>query len=108
MLCSAEIQAERDRVFRPHAWYYAFTHGGVRRLIEKEKLQKLEEGLLDGTVVPRIAILDKSLAEVSPSLTGIVTAIIKNPGRASFGHAAKMAPRVPAMHLNDRNKSGKS
>jgi hypothetical protein len=67
--------------FRPHAWYYAFTHGGLRRLIEKEKLQKLEEGLLDGTVAPRIVILDKSLAEVSPSLTDFVTSHYQESGK---------------------------
>jgi hypothetical protein len=59
-------------VFRPHAWYYAFTHGGVRSTLDKEKLSQLENDFEKGAIAPKLIILDQHMAEISPKLTSLI------------------------------------
>jgi hypothetical protein len=59
-------------VFRPHAWYYAFMHGGVRSTLDKEKLSQLENDCEKGAIAPKLIILDQYIAELSPKLTTLI------------------------------------
>jgi len=59
-------------VFRPHAWYYAFTHGGVRSTLDKERLQRFENDLQNGIITPKLVVLDKHLVELAPGITTYV------------------------------------
>jgi hypothetical protein len=58
--------------FRPHAWYYAFTHGGVRSAIDKDKLSQFEDDFETGVIAPKLVIMDQHMAEVSPRLTSLI------------------------------------
>jgi hypothetical protein len=71
-------------VFRPHAWYYSFTHGGVHRAIAAKEIHKLETNMSEGQVRPCFVIFDDELKQVSSPLNKIIEEEYKPSGHGNI------------------------
>ena len=58
-------------VFRPHAYFYFFVHGGIMQFISAQDRQQLYDGLLSGTIAPTLVIPSGTLLELSPKVDEI-------------------------------------
>lgn len=53
-------------LFRDPAWKYWKLHSGIRSLLTRDEIRKLESSLLDGTLQPAIVLRDEQLQQLSP------------------------------------------
>ncbi len=58
-------------VFRPHAYFYFFVHGGIMQFISAQDRQQLYDGLLSGRIAPTLVIPSGTLLELSPKVDEI-------------------------------------
>jgi hypothetical protein len=59
-------------VFRPHAYFYFFVHGGILQFISSQARQQFAADLLSGKIAPTLMIPNENLLELTPMLNTIM------------------------------------